>query len=51
MSTEIEVNNCFVIWLFNYEWKCSTFIFVVEVMFNLRTFSEVLASVKVLKLF
>ena len=37
MSTEIEVNNCFVILLFNYEWKCSTFTFVVEVMFNLKT--------------
>ena len=45
---EIEDNNCFVICLFNYtvyELIVSTFTFVVEVMFNLRTFSQVLATV------
>ena len=45
MSTEIEVNNCFVIWLFNYELFFSIFNFVVEIMFNLRTFSQDLATV------
>ena len=49
MSTEIEVNNCFVIWHLNYEWKIPKFTFVVEVMFNLRTFFQVLATV--IKLF
>ena len=38
MSTEIEVNNCFVIWLFNLEWKFSTFTFVVEVNFQPKDF-------------
>ena len=36
MSTEIELNNCFVIWLYIQERKFSTFTFVVEVMFNLQ---------------
>ena len=40
MSTEIEVNNCFAIGLFNFE-----FHFVVEIIFNLKTFSQVLATV------
>ena len=38
MSTEIEVNNCFVIWLFNLEWKCSTFTFVAEVNLQPKDF-------------
>ena len=49
MSSEIEVNYCYFIWLFNYEWKFPTFTYVVEVMFNLRTLSHVLATV--IKLF
>ena len=38
MSTEIEVNNCFVICFFDYKRKCSTFTLGLEVMFNPRTF-------------
>ena len=34
---------------FNYELNVSTFTLVVEVMFNLRTFSQVLATVCLLK--
>ena len=46
MSTEIDLNNCFVISPFNYiERKLSSLTFAVEVMFNLRTFSQVLATV------
>ena len=45
MSTKIEVNDCFVIRIFNHEWVFSTFTFVVEVMFNLRTFLQVLANI------
>ena len=41
MSTEIECNPCFIILLFNCEYKVSTFTFVVDVIFNLRTFSQV----------
>ena len=42
MSTEIEVNNCFVICLLTLNEFFSTF--PVEVIFNLRTFSQVLAT-------
>ena len=47
MSAEIEVYMTF----FNYECKFPTFTFVVEVMFNIRTFSQVLAKATVIKLF
>ena len=44
MSTEIEVNKCFVM-TFQLSLKFSTFIFLTEGMFNLRTLSQVLATV------
>ena len=44
MSTEIEVNNCFVIWLFNLEWKCSTFTFVAEVNLQPKDFLTSLST-------
>ena len=43
MSTEIEV-KCFVM-IFQLSLKFSTFIFLTEGMFNLRTLSQVLATV------
>ena len=45
MSTEIEVNKCFVIWPFNLEWKGSTIIFVAEVNLQPKDFLTSLSAV------
>ena len=51
MSTEIEVNNCFVIMTFQVRMKISTFTFVVKFMFNLQPKDFLIGLSTVIKIF